>query len=133
MPPSESDIEVNLDPLVEVDSDECDDEQTHHNKSDVSKIVTLIVAFLLEFQIFYKISDNAIVTLLRFFKYLLLSIGRVFEIQALQEITVPQSIYGCRSIAGIAHIPFQTFPVCPACHMLFESNIQKLIVRTEGP
>ena len=73
---SGSEAEVDLDPFVE-DSDE-ELNQTDHQQSETSRIVTLIVAFLLKFQIFYKISDNAIVTLLRFFKYLLLIVGKKF-------------------------------------------------------
>ena len=111
---------------MEAESDD-DGDQTHEQM----KIVTLIVVFLLKFQIFYKISDNAIVTLLRFFKYLLLIIGRTYEIKVLQEeLNVPQSIHGCRSLTGIANNPFKEFPVCPACHMLFDCDIQKLVVGT---
>ena len=49
------------DPIVE-DSDE-NLNQMDHNNSEASGIVALIVAFLLKFQIFYRTSDNAIVTL----------------------------------------------------------------------
>ena len=92
--------------------------------------MSLFVTFLLKFQVIYKISDNAIVFLLRFFKYLLISICTLFSLQTLREINIPQSIYGCRSIAGIPHNSFEIFPVCPACHMLFESDVKKLIVGT---
>ena len=111
------------------DSDE-DLTQTDHQQSEASRIVTLSVAFLLKFQIFYKISDSAIVTL-RFFKYLLLIVGRSFGVQALQQnLYIPQSIHGCRSISGIAHKSFKEFTVCPTCHMLFDAEIRELVEGT---
>ena len=73
---------------------------------------------------------QSIVTLLRFFKYLLLIVGRTFQMQVLQELNVPQSIHGCRSLVGISHKPFKEFPVCPACHMLFDTDIRKLVEGT---
>ena len=112
------------------DSDE-DEGHVNHQSSEASRIVTLVVAFLLKFQIAYKISGNAIVILLRFFKYLLFVIGKSFGIEALQQdLKIPQSIHGCCSQSGITHKPFKEFVVCPTCHTLFDPAVTELVEGT---
>ena len=101
-----------------------------HNQKVGLTIINIIVAFLLKFQHFYKISDNAIVILLRFFRYLLFTIGKVFQVQVLQELNITMTIHGCHSLAGISHNPYKKFAICPACQMPFESDIQKLLEGT---
>ena len=85
---SQGSEEEDLHPIIE-DSDE-DAHQTDCQPPDAPKIVSFIVTFLLKFQI---ASDNAIVTLLRFFKHLLLVIGKSFGVEGLQQnIGIPQIV-----------------------------------------
>lgn len=129
LPISGSVDEVDLDVIVE-DSDE-DERHVNHQSSEASRIVTLIVAFLFKFQIAYKIPGNAIVILLRFFKYLLFIIGKCFGVEALQQdLKIPQSIHGCCSLTGITHKPFKEFIVCPTCHTLFDPAVTELVEGT---
>ena len=129
--PLGSDSEIDLDPIVENFDEDLNQMSDHESRSEAPRIIALVVAFLLKFQIFYKISDNAIITLLRFFKYLLLIIGRSFGIPALQQdMYVPQSMLGCRSLLGVAPKPFKEYTVCPKCHMLFDGEVSELLEGT---
>ena len=105
---------------MEAESDD-DGDQTHHEQM---KIAILIAAFLLKFQIFTKYLIM-LFSHMRFLEYLLLIIGRTYKIKVLQEeLNVPQSIHGCRSLAGIENNPFKEFPVCPVviCCMIVISR-----------
>ena len=64
-------------------------------QSRAPRIIVFIVAFVLKFQMTFRISDNAVVVLLQFLKYLVLIIGRSFNVAPLQDIYFPQSLYGC--------------------------------------
>lgn len=94
-----------------------------------SGIVLFLVTFLLKFQLVYKISDTAIVLLLRFIKYLIMMIGKSFTIPTLQNSYIPASIQGCHSLVGSSHMPFKEYVVCPTCHLLYDPEVTPL---TEG-
>ena len=81
----------------------------------------------MKFQIVYKISDTAIVILLRFFKYFILTIGKSFNIPVLQDIHTPLSIHGCHSLTGSTYMPFKEVVVCPTCHMLYDPQVHMII------
>ena len=115
-------------PIVDESEDETIDPS--HAEARVPAIIILIIAFLLKFQAVFKISDNAIMVLLKFFKYLLITIGKHLKIPTLQQgINLPLSLNGCRSLVGIKHRPYKEYVVCP-CHMLFDPEAPQLIKGT---
>ena len=100
-------------------------------RSGVLKIISIIVASLLKFRVVYNISDQAIVLLLRFFKFLLFMIGTAFQVQELkQDTALPQSIRGCYTLLNINSTPYKEYVVCPACHLLYDQSTFKLVQGT---
>ena len=124
----DSDSEV-VEIIIE-DSDE-EDEVATVTQLSVKKIFGLTVAFLLNFRAFYNISDHAVALLLKFFKYIFLLIGSMFNIPELNEKAhLPQSINGCYSFTNLDPDPYQVYVVCPKCHMLYDQSVQSLTVGT---
>lgn len=95
------------------------------------KIISIVIVFLLKLRVVYNISDRAIILLLRFFKFLLLMVGGTFCIPDLNEgIYFPQSLRGCYSYLDLATTPYREHIVCPTCHLLYDTNVQSLILGT---
>ena len=118
-------------PILEDEYEEVQDDSIGPEiQSEASEIILLMLTFLLKFQIIYKISDNAISMLLRFFKHLIKIIGNTFRIQALQNVYTPISIHGCHSLVGIAHQSYKEYVICSTCHMLFDPKISQLVEGT---
>ena len=95
------------------------------------KIFSLTIAFLLTFRVLYNISDNAVVLLLRFFKYLFLLIGNAFSVKELkQPVHFPQSIQGCYSYINLDPTPYKEYVACPSCHTLYDQSLKPLVLGT---
>lgn len=124
----DSSVDDGLEPILDDDEVE-DDTSDSESQQPQSRIVLFLVTFLLKFQLVHKISDRAILLLLKFIKYLIEIIGKSLNTAALQNIHTPASIQGCHSLVGSTHMPFKEYVVCPTCHMLFDPKVHPL---TEG-
>lgn len=113
-----------LDVIIE-DSDE-EDEIILATPSAASNIFGLVVAFLLNFKVIYNVSDQALVLLLRFFKYIIFLIGTAFNIPQLKDAVYPQSIRGCYSYINLDPHIYREYIVCPGCHMLYDHTVTSL-------
>ena len=123
-----------MDLLEEIIIDSEDSSDSEHHESDFNEgsrnlsshsnnVFVLAVAFFLMFRVIYNIPDHAVVLLLHFFKYLLSTVGGVFQISELETAEkFPQSIQGCYSFLNLEKKPYKEYIVCPSCHMLFNIN-----------
>ena len=70
----------------------------------------------------YKVSNNALTSLLRFLKYFVCMVGRAFGSPHLEEFSrqVPISLKDAYSRCGIASREFIEYVVCPCCHSVYE-------------
>ena len=128
---SDSDLE-SLNIIIEdSDSEDISKTQSPSPPRPIHNIVSFCIAFLLKFRVVYKISDSAIVVLLRFLKHLLRVIGISFNVPGLQnEIYFPQSMHGCFSYLHVNPAPYKEYVVCPSCHLLYDPQTQKLTTST---
>ena len=130
-----------MDLLEEIIIDSEDSSDSEHHESDFNEgsrnlsshsnnVFVLTVAFFLMFRVIYNIPDHAVVLLLRFFKYLLSTVGGVFQISELETAEkFPQSIQGCYSFLNLEKKPYKEYIVCPSCHMLFNINTLSMTTR----
>ena len=112
------------------DSEDCPDAITSHS-FPTRKVISLIIAFLPKLRVAFNISDCAVKVLLQFFKFILVVIGTTFSVPELRkEMHFSQSIHGCYSFLELNVYPFKEYILCPACHMLYGTNIQPLVLGT---
>jgi len=85
---SDSDLE-SLDIIVEdLDSEDLSNMQSP-SPPLLHNVVSFCLAFLLKFRVIYKLSDSAVVVLLRFLKHVLKLIGISFNVPGLQNDILP--------------------------------------------
>lgn len=95
--------------------------------SVLNKLFGLTVAFLLNFRIVHNLSEQALVLLLKFFKYIFLLIGTAFGVPELKtKFYFPQSLHGCYSYMNVSSNSCKEYIVCPGCNMLYNESMQSL-------
>ena len=104
------------------DSDDEDGLLDNSTSPASSNPVWILLFFLLYWQVVYKVSNNALTSLLRFLKYFVCMVGRAFGSPHLEEFSrqVPISLKDAYSRCGIASREFIEYVVCPCCHSVYE-------------
>ena len=104
------------------DSDDEDGLLDNSTSPASSNPVWILLFFLLYWQVVYKVSNNALTSLLRFLKYFVYMVGRAFGSPHLEEFSrqVPISLKDAYSRCGIASREFIEYVVCPCCHSVYE-------------
>lgn len=124
--------------LIEDISDDDDDAHqtdipimTSHR---IKNLIGLVVTFFLTFRVIYNVSDQAILLLLKFVKYLICKVGTAFQISELSnDLRFPKTIQGCYSLLKQNKSPCTEFIICPSCHMLYDHSIVASSSRTQIP
>ena len=110
--------------------DDSSDEDDHDSSLQVQsqanrKLFGLILTFIMTFRIICNISDQAILLLLKFTKYLIKVIGNTFEINELSkdDVNFPLTIYGCYSFLNQEKSSYNEYIACASCHMLYNKQL----------
>ena len=101
------------------------------NASNSSESRTLLL-FILTWQAMYKISDNAILVLIKFLKAFLKYIAELCEFQALVDFarTIPETMYMIQKVLWLEKDNFEKYAVCPKCKSLY--LLKDCVVRKLG-
>ena len=92
-------------------------------ESDCTKLRALLL-FLLLWQAMFKVTDRAIVLLLKFFKLFLSGIAKMMQAEVLINFAkiIPETLYMIRKNLGLQREGFIKYAVCPKCKTLFNFN-----------
>ena len=91
------------------------------NKKEESKFTWMILLFLLYWQSFFRVTETALVCILRFFKYILQLLGKTYQcpqLLAVQE-EIPVTFKTALRRIGLKQDGIVNFVVCPVCHSLY--------------
>lgn len=125
--------------IIDEDSSDGDDQNIslQIKSQNVRKLFGLILTFVMTFRILCNVSDQAILLLLRFTKYLIRMIGVTFQIDELSkyDVNFPQTIYGCYSFLNQEKSGYSEYIACPSCHILYDKRLipTTFTVRQEIP
>lgn len=123
--------------IIDEDSSDEDDQDIslQVEAQNVKRLFGLILAFVMTFRILCNISDQAILLLLKFMKYLIRMIGSTFQINEFTNVNFPQTIYGCYSFLKQKKCSYNEYIACPSCHILYDKQIvpAKFSIRDQIP
>ncbi len=94
----------------------------------------MIVQFLLLWQFVAKITDTALVMILKFLKLLIAYLGTAFCCPSLAVLAndIPSSLYKAKQILGISTKSMCRYIVCPKCNCVYKGDEFPLTVRELG-
>ena len=123
---SVSDIEIwddSDDDMMDIPGND-NSEQDTASANTISKILQLIVLFLLSWQTIFKIPNAAITLMLKFFHILLSKLYEYTRAPKIKEIVdvFPTSLLQAQRFQSVLHDDYETLIVCPKCYCTYEHD-----------
>ena len=125
------------------DQQDCDgvellntDDSDPDSDSDVSvqsdemnrQVIRFISLFLMKLQLFHKLSDSVITTILNFLKLLISFLAKLVPSSPIDELLkiMPRSLFLTRKCAQLKQSNHKQYAVCPQCNTLYDQSLTKM-------
>ena len=116
--------------IWDLDSDDDDGDDLVSNPDNTAyKVISGIVLFLNIFHLGYRLSERAIIALMKFLKFLFWHVASICHHQLLLEIAhgIPTSVYKLQRYFRTRNSKYVTYVMCPKCSTLYE--VEQCIIR----
>ena len=115
-------LEEEEEEVLSAEEDNGEEHNDPNSSAAVSSESKAILMFLLLWQTIYKVSDNGIAVLLKFFKQFLIAIGNLAQIDIIINFArnFPSTLYMAKVRLDLEKDDFEKFVACPKCMTLYK-------------